>query len=233
MALREAIGGGGYAPPDTRARFASAAAGVDAIEEAVVDARESVSAISAARDIAAAQHADALARRDRVIAAMHEELATVHAEVLALQLDQDAAEARHGDRVGSLGAKIAGRDAVIHEMHHLIADAHAEAMTLERERDDARARLTELEDAARMNEIELEAVRAERDGYRDKLRDALDAARSGRVAELTSGWLPLTGRVDRPGGRRVGRTTADHRRVLGPTRPVARGGEPEEPARLR
>ncbi|PKN56470.1 MAG: hypothetical protein CVU56_16045 [Deltaproteobacteria bacterium HGW-Deltaproteobacteria-14] len=181
------------------------------IEEALADARDSVDAVMTARDVAAARHAEALAKRDRVIANMHEELATLHAEVMALGVERDAAWSGRGARGGAdhVEALMARRDHVINDMHHEIADVHAEALTLEMERDQARERIAALEDATRLLELDLEATRAERERYRDRLRDAVDAARTGRAAELAGGWMPLTGRLDRPGGRRVARTTTE------------------------
>lgn len=198
------------------------------LEEALADARDSVDAIATARDLSAARHAEALAKRDRVIASMHEELATVHAEVMAVGIERDSAWDTADGAQNAIGGarhlevRVARRDEVISEMHYDIAEVHAEALALEIERDEARERVVELQDAARLLELELEATRAERERYRDRLRDAVDAARANRTAELAGGWMPLTGRLERPGGRRVARTTTELvRRAAAPPLPSA------------
>ena len=214
--------------PSEAARREALAAELDA-------ARESVGALLAGREVTAARHAEALAARDRVIVSMHEELAEVHAEAYAVGIERDAARAAERAAEAAAGAArhleelLLQRDRVINEMHQDLAEAHAEALTLEGERDTAagrvaqaerasavaQAQLVAFEDAASLLEVELDVTQQERERYRNRLRAALEAARAGRLAELTTGWMPLTGRADRPVSRRVARTTTEQVRRKG------------------
>ena len=198
------------------ARFEEALRARDAVIQAlhgdVVEAHVEALALERARDAARAEllalteyYEAAMQRRDEVIRDMHGELAELHLEAMTLSGERSAALARAEAAEGwneesdERGALRAEADAARRE-----ARALAEA-------------LTQATGELRRASQDLALAEAERDTYRTRLREAVEAARAGRLGEFGSGGRFATVRAERVGTRRQVRATAELTRRGPPT----------------
>jgi len=140
---------------------------------------------------------EALERRDRIICEMHEEIAEAYAEAFEAERTRDAARAR-AEAAEAWNEDLAHTD----ELRAELAEAHAEVRRVSVELDDSVEML-------RRVTLELSVLEAERDTYRARLRDAVEAARAGRLGDFVPGGRFATVRAERVGNRRLARTTSE------------------------
>lgn len=163
-----------------------------ALEEALADERARADALAAELD--AAHEATAAARVGRdVLAERHAEAIALREHVQAqLRAEIDELEQALARRGPAAAQPVVAPDA----WPPPVGDAAAEIALLK---------------------AELDYVRGERDGYRARLKEALEAVRGGDLQEFRPGGRFVTGRMERPRGARVTvRTSENAARSHGP-----------------